>query len=140
MHIGHDVSIARASPMEFLFTAGVAKGSYFAARGCSGNSDRLAACILNPPPATADSIITVLYEPLFTQKYYMPLQYAQQYNASVLPANVSNGYTNVSDIYDTMLYKCNASSAAPELFAQAYEEPTGFTSWSDGAHLSLLSL
>ena len=123
--------LANGTPTS-LVPAGVGKGSYFAARACAGNSDRLAACIVNPPPTNAYSSLTDYYQPVFTQKFYDPLSYAQQYNASVLPANVSNGYVNASDIFNTMLTRCNASSPAPELFAQAYEMPTSFTTYSDG--------
>lgn len=112
--------------------AGFGKGGYFAARACSGNSDRLAVCIVNPPPVPANLIASQYFEPLLVQKYYDPVAYAGQYNASTLPDGYAAAFTNTSDILDTLLYTCNASSGAADLLAQAYEEPNGFTSYSDG--------
>lgn len=71
-------SLGQYVQVESIAEYGVGKGSYFAARACSDNNDRLAVCILNPTPVPSNYITSQYLEPLFIQKYYAPLQFAAQ--------------------------------------------------------------
>lgn len=66
------------------FYAGVSLGGYLGTRGCADNSDRLAACVPNPPQFSVIPVYERFSQGL-AQGVYGPLQFAAQTEPSSLP-------------------------------------------------------
>ena len=93
---------------------GVSLGGWLSGKACSGNSDRIAACVPNP------GVVSVAqnYVGKFGAILYGPMQYVAQHNASLLPAGYAAAFSNyTSSIFTPLLLNCTADSAAPSVFA-----------------------
>lgn len=100
--------------------AGLSLGGYLGTRGCAIHSDRLAACLPNPPQYSVTSAYTRFVQGL-AEGVYGPLQFVAQNMPGLIPDEYLDAIENDSeDIITTLLLTCNASSAAPTLILDSF--------------------
>lgn len=104
--------------------AGVSLGGYLGTRGCAVYSDRLTACIANPPRYSLTDIYDGFVQSLGA-KTYAPFLYVQENNASLLSIQYQESWDNYNEIAYSLLLTCNASSAAPQLINDAFKATSG---------------
>ncbi len=107
-----------------LLLAGVSLGGYLGTRGCAAHSDRLAACLPNPPQYSVLSSYSVFVEEL-GESIYSPFVYVAQNDPDLLPQNYLPAIENYTDIIYTLLLTCNASSQAPALITESFTSSPG---------------
>ena len=112
-------------PEKLSWFAGLDVGGYLGARACAAHSDRLAACVLNPPQYSLSSAFEELVQDL-AKDVYQPLQHIAQTQPNFLPDGYAEAIKDDSElIVQTLLLGCNASSAAPNLIAESSALGTG---------------
>ena len=104
--------------------AGLSLGGYLGTRGCAGHSDRLAACLPNPPSFSVTGAYNKFVQGL-GQSIYAPFLYVAENDPALLPEEYQNVFDDYDEILETLLLTCNASSQAPGLITETFISSPG---------------
>lgn len=99
-------------------------GGYLGSRGCAAHSDRLAACIPNPPQYNVASAYSGFVE-LLSQNLYSPFLYVAQNDPDLLPEEYQEVWDDYPSILFTLFQTCNATSQAPALITETFTSTGG---------------